>query len=216
MEPVKVHNGHGRPGVCVGGEVSYPTPSIEQRFALNRDCIGEVRDCFPAMGNSCRWRQCVYRWDVNYWHSHTGCCFIIVALKLRRIFTTWSLAFKHNPSAYHWSVVRCLDCRGICLIRFWGFENKPYAYRWNVVQYHSYTASCYVIVTSDMPERYFDSVLSFLEIDDLYICDISSFVNPIECVLSWLQLLKMCQGTSRYWTSWNLCGIRIMVVWFKH
>jgi hypothetical protein len=34
------------------GQVSYPTPPIEQRFALNRDCIGEVRDCFPAMGNS--------------------------------------------------------------------------------------------------------------------------------------------------------------------
>jgi hypothetical protein len=49
----------GRVCVCVcvcvlGGGVSYPTPSIEQRFALNRDCIGEVRDCFPAMGNSCR------------------------------------------------------------------------------------------------------------------------------------------------------------------
>ena len=49
-----------------------------------------------------------------------------------------------------------------------------------MVQCHSYTANCYVIVTSDMAERYFDSVLSSLEIDDLYICDTSLFANPVE------------------------------------
>jgi len=31
-----------------------------------------------------------------------------------------------------------------------------------------------------MAERYFDSVLSSLEIDDLYICDTSLFANPVE------------------------------------
>lgn len=67
-----------------------------------------------------------------------------------------------------------------------------------MVQCHSYTANCYVIVTSDMAERYFDSVLCFLEIDDLYICDTSLFVNPVEGVLSRLQLRKVCQGTRRY------------------
>jgi hypothetical protein len=41
-----------------------PPPPILQRFALNRDCIGEVTDCFPAMGNSSLCRPCVYRCDV--------------------------------------------------------------------------------------------------------------------------------------------------------
>lgn len=56
-----------------------PSRPIVQRFALNRDCIGEVRDCFPAMGNSCLYRPCVYRWDVIHRRSHRGCCFITVA-----------------------------------------------------------------------------------------------------------------------------------------
>jgi hypothetical protein len=41
-----------------------PPPPILHRFALNRDCIREVTDCFLAMGNSSLCRPCVYRCDV--------------------------------------------------------------------------------------------------------------------------------------------------------
>lgn len=48
MGPVKVYNGHGRLSVGTGG--FSPALPIVQRFALNRDCIAQVRDCFPAVG----------------------------------------------------------------------------------------------------------------------------------------------------------------------
>lgn len=85
--------------------------------------------------------------------------------------------------------------------------------RWTVVHCHSDTQCSCVIVNSGIAERHSWFVLElpknkrFVHLWHIILC------NLVKGVLSWLQLAKVCHGTSRYWTSWKLYGIGVMILW---